>query len=116
LAQRDYRTAIAQLKAAVTLEDNLRYIEPPDWMLPTRHTLGAIYLLADQSADAERLYREDLARWPNNGWSLLGLTKALERQGKIEEADIAWMQYKAAWEHADFQPHASCQCVPVAGE
>ena len=60
LAQRDYRTAIAQLKAAVTLEDNLRYIEPPDWMLPTRHTLGAIYLLADQSADAERLYREDL--------------------------------------------------------
>lgn len=114
-ARRDFKSAAEELKAAVVLEDNLRYIEPPDWMLPVRHTLGAVYLDADQPADAERVYREDLTRWPKNGWSLLGLTKALERQGKKAEAAQINKEYEAAWEQADFKPHASCMCAPLAG-
>jgi tetratricopeptide (TPR) repeat protein len=113
LARRDYPAAIAQLKTAVTLEDDLRYIEPPDWMVPTRHTLGAVYLLAGQPDEAVRVYQEDLARWPNNGWSLLGLAKAFEMQGKHEDAKAARTQFTTAWEHADFTPHASCQCAPM---
>lgn len=113
-AKRDYSTAIEQLKTAVTLEDNLRYIEPPDWMVPARHTLGAVYLDANQPAEAERVYREDLARWPKNGWSLLGLSKALEKQGKQAEADQARQEYQTAWKLSDFKPHASCMCAPVA--
>ncbi|MCE9554527.1 MAG: hypothetical protein K8T91_14295, partial [Planctomycetes bacterium] len=114
-ARRDFKSAAEELKAAVVLEDNLRYIEPPDWMVPVRHTLGAVYLDADQPADAERVYREDLTRWPKNGWSLLGLTKALERQGKKAEAAQINKEYEAAWEQADFKPHASCMCAPLAG-
>lgn len=114
LTRRDYPAAIAHLKTAVTLEDDLRYIEPPDWMVPTRHTLGVVYLLASQPDEAIRVYQEDLARWPNNGWSLLGLTKAFEMQGKTEDADKARTQFQAAWEHADFKPHASCQCAPIS--
>jgi tetratricopeptide (TPR) repeat protein len=113
LARRDYSAAIAQLKTAVNLEDDLRYIEPPDWMVPTRHTLGAVYLLAGQPDEAVRVYQEDLARWPNNGWSLLGLAKAFEMQGKKEDAEAARMQFTTAWKHADFTPHASCQCAPM---
>ena len=114
-ARRDHKAAIDELKAAVTLEDNLRYIEPPDWMVPARHTLGAVYLDANQPAEAERVYREDLARWPKNGWSLLGLTKALERQDKQAEAETTREQYETAWQQADFKPHASCMCAPLAG-
>lgn len=114
-ARRDHKAAIDKLKAAVTLEDNLRYIEPPDWMVPARHTLGAVYLDSNQSAEAERVYREDLARWPKNGWSLLGLTKALDRQGKKAEAAATRVEYETAWQQADFKPHASCMCAPLAG-
>ncbi len=113
-AKRDYKTAAEELSTAVTLEDNLRYIEPPDWMVPARHTLGAVYLDAGQPAEAERVYREDLARWQNNGWSLLGLSKALDMQGKKADADTVRKEFQAAWEQADFKPHASCLCAPVA--
>ena len=43
---------------------------PPQWLQPVRHTLGAVYLASGRYADAERVYREDLAYWPGNGWSL----------------------------------------------
>ncbi|HEX2973665.1 MAG TPA: hypothetical protein VHP11_15125 [Tepidisphaeraceae bacterium] len=115
-ARRDYKTAAEELKAAVELEDNLRYIEPPDWMIPVRHTLGAVYLDAGEPAEAERVYREDLNRWPKNGWSLLGLSKALERQGKDEEARTVRMEYATAWKEADFKPHSSCLCTPPGGQ
>lgn len=32
---------IARLREAAVLEDKLRYNEPPDWIIPVRHTLGA---------------------------------------------------------------------------
>jgi tetratricopeptide (TPR) repeat protein len=112
-ARRDYPTAIQELTIATGLEDNLRYIEPPDWMVPVRHTLGAVYLDADQPAQAERVYREDLARWPNNGWSLMGLTRALKKQGKEAEAAQTQQQAQKAWAQADFRPHSSCMCTPA---
>jgi hypothetical protein len=32
---------LAKLREAVKAEDALRYTEPPDWILPARHSLGA---------------------------------------------------------------------------
>ena len=49
---------------------------------PARHWLGAALLETKRFADAERVYRADLARHPHNGWSLLGLQRALEGQGR----------------------------------
>jgi hypothetical protein len=37
---------------------------------------------------------EDLNRHRNNGWSLFGLAKSLEAQGKSEEAAKAMEQFK----------------------
>ena len=42
--------AITNLRAAVQLEDTLRYDEPPDWIQPVRHTLGAVLLRAHQAS------------------------------------------------------------------
>src|SRR5439155_11228478 len=68
---------IAQLRAAVAREDKLRYSEPPDWIHPVRHALGAALLAAGKPDEAERVYREDLAKQPKNGWSLFGLARSL---------------------------------------
>ena len=43
--------------------------------------LGALLLEAGRPADAERVYRKDLERFRENGWSLFGLMKSLEAQG-----------------------------------
>ncbi|MDM9381861.1 hypothetical protein QUB80_14245 [Chlorogloeopsis sp. ULAP01] len=102
--QGDYNNAIAHLKTAVTLEDKLNYDEPPPWHYPVRQALGATLLQAHRPKEAEIAYREDLKRFPENGWSLFGLTKSLEAQGKTKEAQAVQKRFVTAWEYADFSP------------
>jgi tetratricopeptide (TPR) repeat protein len=111
-AKRDYPAAERELRAAAAIEDTLLYMEPPDWMQPVRHTLGTVLMDAGRFADAERAYREDLARWKENGWSLLGLAEALERQGKTKEAAEIRQRQANAWASADISAHATCLCAP----
>ncbi len=105
--------AIRYLKDAVVIEDMLGYGEPPLWLQPTRHALGAVYLKAGQFANAERTYREDLAKWPGNGWSLYGLSRALEEQGKTGEAKSIRAEYERVWANANEPLTTSCKCVPT---
>src|SRR5262249_434340 len=77
---------IQALRDAVIRADKLRYSEPPAWIVPTRHALGVFLLKNGQATEAEAVYREDLRRWPNNGWSLFGLAASLEAQDKKAEA------------------------------
>lgn len=102
-----YPRAIAALRQAVSLEDALNYNEPADWAIATRHYLGAVLLQAQRDREAEQVYREDLAIYPNNGWSLFGLTQSLEVQGKTEAAQAAKKQFATAWQYADVQLTAS---------
>ena len=69
-----------ELRAALKLEDALKYDEPPSWMIPLRHTIGANLMAAGRFAEAEQVYRDDLKRLPENGWSLFGLYQALAAQ------------------------------------
>ena len=79
------------------------YEEPPVWYLPIRHTLGRALLEADRPAEAESVYREDLVRFPANGWSLIGLAIALEAQGRSAEAEDVREEYREAWSAADIE-------------
>lgn len=114
LQQADWDQAIEHLRTAVEVEDQLGYGEPPQWLQPTRHTLGAVQLEAGRPADAERTYRADLERWPGNGWSLLGLSRALEAQGKAKAAAAVRREYDEAWSGAEQEIHSSCLCLPGA--
>ena len=93
--------AIATLEAAVEVEDGLVYDEPEPWHLPVRHVLGAILLEADRPAEAEAVYREALDHHPENGWSLFGLARSLEAQGKKAAAQEAHRRYRERWKRAD---------------
>ncbi|HVK63233.1 MAG TPA: hypothetical protein VM694_02095 [Polyangium sp.] len=103
----DLDTAIRELQFAVVLEDLLRYMDPSDWHHPTRQILGAVLLRARRAADAERVYREDLANLPENGFSLFGLAQALERQGKASEAAEVRRRFEIAFARADIRLEAS---------
>lgn len=93
--------AVTLLTQAVAVEDGLAYDEPHLWLAPTRHALGAALLAAGRYDDAARVYREDLAHYPANGWSLAGLAEALRRGGRKDEAAQADAQARAAWRNAD---------------
>ncbi|KPV41949.1 hypothetical protein AN478_00095 [Thiohalorhabdus denitrificans] len=100
-AAEDYEAAIASLEQAVEREDALNYDEPPTWHYPTRQSLGAVLLEAGRVERAEAVYRADLARFPENGWSLFGLLESLRRQGELEEARAVQRRFRQAWRHAD---------------
>jgi len=102
-AKGELDAAIEGLKQGVEMEDELNYTEPPDWFYPVRHSLGAVQLLAGDAEAAEKTYREDLAVFPENGWSLFGLAQALRAQGKTAEADEAKARFDKAWAHADIE-------------
>jgi tetratricopeptide (TPR) repeat protein len=104
--------AVAMLRDAVGREDSLLYVEPPEWILPPRHILGATLIDAGRYAEAEAVYLEDLARRPENGWSLYGLSRSLRMQKKTAEAAAVAARLKQAWRHADVKLTASCLCLP----
>jgi tetratricopeptide (TPR) repeat protein len=106
-AEHNRVAAIRTLTEAVAKEDGLGYDEPADWFFPVRHLLGAELLQAGRSVEAEAVYREDLRRNPNNGWSLFGLAQALRAQGKRNQAAVIDGQFRDAWQHADVTLTAS---------
>jgi tetratricopeptide (TPR) repeat protein len=97
---------------AVRREDALRYSEPPDWIIPVRHALGAALMQSGRYAEAEKIYRDDLNRHPENGYSLFGLARSLELEGKPDEAARARARFDKAWADADVKLTASCFCQP----
>jgi tetratricopeptide (TPR) repeat protein len=100
------------LAKAAADEDALTYMEPPDWMMPVRHAWGAALLEASEWHTAERVFREDLARFPENGWSLFGLARALRGQGRESEARVADERFRKAWTRADVTLESPCFCQP----
>jgi tetratricopeptide (TPR) repeat protein len=107
----DAKGAIAALEKAAAREDELRYSEPPDWFVPARHALGAVLLRDKQAEAAEKVYREDLRRWPDNGWSLHGLARTLDVLGRKAEAAKVKERFQEVWKRADVKIHSSCFCV-----
>lgn len=105
--------AFAMLRKGVELEEALTYDEPPGWMQPVRHALGALLIADGRHEEAERVFREDLARHPNNCWALLGLEQALTAQERVDAAELARVTKarEAAWKRADVRPEASCYCA-----
>ncbi|WP_290613084.1 tetratricopeptide repeat protein [Arsukibacterium sp. UBA3155] len=100
-AENKPESAFSSLQQALQIEDALPYDEPPAWHAPVRQTLGAMLLQAGLAAEAEQVYRSELKRNPENGWSLFGLEQALRAQGNTVDADDVAMRFKQAWSHAD---------------
>jgi len=97
------------------MEDALKYDEPPGWLIPVRHSLGAVLMKQQRFAEAEQVYRDDLARLPGNGWSLFGLAESLRKQKKnADEVAQTQAKFEKIWGKADLIINSSCLCQPQA--
>ena len=99
-AKGDTAAATKAFAAAIAAEDKLGYGEPPDWLNPERERLGAVLLKAGKHAEAEKVFRADLAKNIGNPRSLYGLYRALEGQKKYAATETK-ASFDKAWAAAD---------------
>lgn len=103
LAQGQAGVAAELLRSVLPVEDNLRYMEPPDWYLYTREALGGVLLTGGQFPEAEKVFRQSLERNRRQGRALYGLRTALEQQGQPRPARLVAQGMEKAWENADVE-------------
>jgi hypothetical protein len=101
VAARRPADVVRHFAAAAALEDGLTYMEPPDWPLPVRQLQGAALLTSGRAREAEQAFRQELQKFPDNGWSLSGLLASLERQGRTADAAAVRERFTGSWKAAD---------------
>ena len=89
--------AVALYRAAVALEAQVPYMEPPYWYYPVHQSLGAALLQAGKPSEAAEAFTAALAQSPNNGWALYGLAAAERAQGRRAHAAAAEAALRRAW-------------------
>jgi tetratricopeptide (TPR) repeat protein len=97
VARKDNVQAISLLTAAVSIQDTLKYGEPPDWFFPVRESLGGVLLINRDAPGAEKVFREDLDRNPRNPRSLFGLQEALKAQDRNYDASFVESEFRDSW-------------------
>ncbi len=93
--------AIAFYHQAIMAEDNLKYMEPPEWRFPVRRELGSLLLELGRAQEATMIFWEDLRRHPENGWALQGIVEGTSQTKDTEEMRQATDRFKKAWQHSD---------------
>jgi len=96
-ARGDLDGAASAYEEAVFIEDALAYTEPPYWYYPVRQSLGAVRLRQGKLDDAEKAFRDSLARVRNNGWALAGLAETYKRKGDAAAEKAARQAYARTW-------------------
>ena len=97
VAKKDNDSAVSMLRQAVSVQDSLKYGEPPDWFFPVRESLGAVLLSSGKTAEAEKVFRDDLDRNPRNPRSLFGLRESLKAEDRNYDADFIQKQFLSSW-------------------
>lgn len=95
-----YDGAIRHYKIADSIEANMVYNEPRDWLLSPKHYLGNAYLLKTDGVNAEKVFKKDLLNNNENGWALYGLYRSYVLQKKTTEASKTMARYKTAFAKA----------------
>ena len=100
-ARGDYMRGEYLLRKAIRCEDQLPYNEPPEWHHPIRQILGAHLQDIGYYERAAHLFKEDLTKLPDNGWSLFGLLQCKKAIHDLSIVDTN-SKFKESWQHADF--------------
>ena len=101
LSKGDKTAGIESLKRAVAAEDMVNYNEPRDFDIPVREWLGRALMKDGRYAEAEAVYREEIAKSPRNARALFGLAEALNKQGKTTSAGLVRLEFEKAWANSD---------------
>ena len=96
-ANGDLDAAAGAYEKAIAIADGLAYTEPPYWYYPVRQSLGSVRLRQGRLDDAEKAFRESLARVRNSGWALAGLVEVAKRRGDAKAEQTARASFERAW-------------------
>jgi len=96
-ARGDLDGAAKAYEEAIAIEDALPYTEPPFWYYPVRQSLGGVRLQQGRLDDAEKAFRDSLARVRSNGWALAGLAEVYRRKGDAKAQADAQRRFANAW-------------------
>ncbi len=103
LAENNYAGAIKAFNKAVTIEENMVYTEPRDWLLNPKHYLANAYLKNGNNNEAEAVLKKDLLTNNENGWALFGLYRSLLNQQKNAAASAMLQRFNRAFAKADIK-------------
>jgi tetratricopeptide (TPR) repeat protein len=95
--------AIRHYRLADSIEVNMVYNEPRDWMLNPKHLLGNAYLKAGRTNEAKLILEKDLRNNNENGWALFGIWQALTKQNKTAEAAKIKARFRKAFAKKDVE-------------
>lgn len=102
-AKGSYDEAVAQMRKATALEEEMSPPSgPPDLIKPSHELLGEILLRAGRPVEAAEEFKTSLLRQPNRARSLLGSARAA-RDMKSPEAARAYASFWQVWSQADSQ-------------
>lgn len=100
VAQRRFDDALAHQAKVSAAVARLDAREPPVLGAGSRLALGRIQLEAGRWADAESTFRAELLARPGSGWALRGLARALQAQGRPDEAAKFRAELDRVWSQA----------------
>lgn len=103
LSEQQTGPAVIAFQKAVTIEENMVYNEPRDWLLNPKHYLGNALLKAGRSAAAKEIFLADLKNNNENGWALYGAWQALTAEKNKKEADRMLLRFRKAFSNADIK-------------
>ncbi|MBK9331497.1 MAG: tetratricopeptide repeat protein [Ignavibacteria bacterium] len=103
LAEDKPENAFKLFEDAVAKENKVNYNEPPDYYPSVRLMLGSALFMNEKYEEAEKVFRDELKKYPHNGRGLFGLKESLTAQGKNSEAAEIEIQFQKAWKDAEVQ-------------
>lgn len=107
-----YEPAFQLLRDGIKLFDALPYDEPEGWLISVRQTAGALLTEQKHYEEAATLYEEDLVKYPNTIWSLVGLKTCYHSLNPTDKriTDLE-RRIESAGDLADIKVGASCACA-----
>jgi tetratricopeptide (TPR) repeat protein len=100
-ARRQIPESIELMRAAVKLQDEIPYSEPPPWFYPVRESLGALLLRHGSPAESQAVFTDSLRLSPNDPRALLGLAAALSAQRRKADAAAVKARFATAGRFSD---------------
>jgi len=101
LAEDNPENAFKLFEDAVAKENKINFNEPPDYYPSVRLMLGSALFVNEKYEEAEKVFRDELKKYPHNGRGLFGLKESLTAQGKNSEAAEIEVQFLKAWDDAE---------------
>ncbi|HSO74569.1 MAG TPA: hypothetical protein VLU47_07015 [Blastocatellia bacterium] len=101
-AKGKYDEAIATMKKATALEEELGPPSgPPGLIKPSHELFGEILLKAGRAKEASGEFSLALSRQPNRARSLLGAARAAAKDGDVKAASEFYSKFARQWQQSD---------------